>query len=216
MERRKQRLIRHDVQLRVVFISLAVASLVLLVNFQLSLAAIWSESSNVTPSTNATVALEGLRAAIINKFLVSIGLSIPLAAVIGILYSFKFAGPLYRFQSYFSGLKDGRWDRQCALRKGDDLWDLCDAINAGMEPMQKQIQEEHAIITEMHELLTQGSLSANGDAQEKVKALQERVAGANTIYAERFPKAMAPVSAEPETSASGPALQSSKELEPQV
>jgi len=218
MDLRKKRLIRHDVQLRVVFIALAVASLVLLVNFQLSLAAIWSESRNVTNGASAIVVLDGLRTAIINKFLVSIGLSIPLAAVVGILYSFKFSGPLYRFQSFFAGLRQGRWDGQCRLRKGDDLHDLCDAINEGVAPLQERLREDHAIMTEVYELLTQGGLSANGDADGRVQALLERVAAAKTLYVERFPRSTAPVSAEPASASESVPQEerSTRELEPQV
>lgn len=187
MERRKRKLVRIDLQLKIVFVTLFVASLVLLINFQLSLAALWSLSSKLTPTMSVAVALEELRRSLIAKFLTSVGIAVPLAAAVGILYSFRFCGPIYRFKKYFTELQSGRWDASCALRTGDDLWDVCDSITGAMSLLQSFLKENQEIVKGIEELQSQGSLVAKSESQEKLQGLMERVAAASLVFKQRFP-----------------------------
>ena len=56
MYRRRRKLVRLDVQLRVVLIALGVASLVLLINFQLGILAFSKLSHEVTRGMDARIA----------------------------------------------------------------------------------------------------------------------------------------------------------------
>ena len=205
MYRRRKKLIRLDVQLRVVLIALGVASLVLLINFQLGILAFSKLSSEVTRGMDARVAFEGLQHALFNRFLVSIGFSIPIAVAIGILYSFKFAGPIYRFGKYFKELQSGRWDARCSLRKGDDLQDLCATMNETLDQVRGFLAQNREAIAQVDAFLKEGILANSGKGCEEVKKLQERIAAINTVYGSRLPG--------PSTASQAPAGRSSQDAE---
>ena len=187
MNPRKKKLIRLDVQLRVVLIALCVASCVLLVNFQLSLGAVASAAKGLKNGTSARAAIEDLRISMINRFALSIGLTIPMAAVVGILYSFKFAGPIHGLSKYFNQLKLGPWNKRCSLRKGDDLQDLATAINDALDPLCRFLEENGAVLKELEGLLERGDLKPSGSAEGRTRALMERVAAAVEVCEARLP-----------------------------
>lgn len=60
---------------------------------------------------------------------VSFGMLLPLTAAIGILVTFRIAGPVYRFESYLRGVLDGKETGPCRIRKGDEFGELCELIN---------------------------------------------------------------------------------------
>ncbi len=187
MYRRRKKLIRLDVQLRVVLIALGVASLVLLINFQLGILAFSKLSGEVTKGMDARVAFEGLQNALFNRFLVSIGFSIPIAVAVGILYSFKFAGPIYRFGKYFRELQSGRWDARCSLRKGDDLQDLCASMNETLDQVRGFLAQNREAIARFDALLEGGILAPSGKGSEEVKKVREQIAAINAVYRSRLP-----------------------------
>ncbi len=187
MNPRTKKLIRLDVQLRVVLIALCVASCVLLVNFQLSLGAVASAAKGLKNGTSARAAIEDLRISMINRFALSIGLTIPMAAVVGILYSFKFAGPIHGLSKYFNQLKLGPWNKRCSLRKGDDLQDLATAINDALDPLCRCLEENGAILKELEGLLDRGDLTPKASAEGRTRALRERVVAAVEVCEARWP-----------------------------
>lgn len=64
---------------------------------------------------------------------ISFAVLLPLAFAIGVIATFKVAGPVYRFERYMSELAEGRDPGVCRLRQGDELQDLCDKINDARE-----------------------------------------------------------------------------------
>ena len=192
MNRRKKKLIRSDLQLKIVFITLFVASLVLLINFQMSLAALWSIS--VQPTGTVESALDQIRHVMVKKFLISVGMAIPLAVSLGILYSFKFSGPVYRFKKYFLDLVTGRWDERCSLRKGDDLQDVCDAINSAVGTLRERIRESHNTLQDARRVLDEVSYTVDEGGKGRIQALREKIDREERVWKERFPSA---VSSEP-------------------
>ncbi|MBI4600522.1 MAG: hypothetical protein HY721_01040, partial [Planctomycetes bacterium] len=140
MNRRKKQFVRFDVQLKVVLIALFVASFVLLIHFQLALSSFLSLSDRLSAATSIAAALEILRQELIRRFFLAFAIAIPLAVSVGVIYSFKFSGPVYRFKRYFTDLAGGRWDAPLALRKTDDLQDVCTAINAGLAPLRDRLR----------------------------------------------------------------------------
>jgi methyl-accepting chemotaxis protein len=185
--KRKRKLIRHDLQLKVVFITLFVASLVLLLHFQLSLAALWGLSSAVTTTSSVTEVCDQMREALIDEFIVSIAMAIPLAAAVGILYSFKFCGPIYKFKKYFTELRGGNWNERCHLRKGDDLQDVCEAINTTLDEIRGFLHENRKTVEATRALVASGGLHASSGAASEVKALEERLRDISRQFNERMP-----------------------------
>ena len=66
---------------------------------------------------------------------VSFGMLLPLTIAIGILVTFRIAGPLYRFERFLELVIRGEQVGPCKLRNGDELQDLCDLINEATRPL---------------------------------------------------------------------------------
>lgn len=62
----------------------------------------------------------------------SFGLLLPLTCAVGVLVTFRIAGPVYRFEQYLGQVERGEAQGPCRIRKGDELQDLCDQINRTM------------------------------------------------------------------------------------
>jgi hypothetical protein len=187
MNRRRKKFIRSDLQLRIVFMSLFVASLVLLINFQMSLAAVWTISSQ--PALSVEAAMDQVWHELVKKFLISVLLAVPLSVSVGILYSFKFCGPIYRFKKYFTELVTSNWDVRCNLRKGDDLWDVCDAINAGVGVFRERIRESHQILQDARKVLDEVGYTVDENGKSRVQSLKEKIDREDRVWQERFPAA---------------------------
>jgi nitrogen fixation/metabolism regulation signal transduction histidine kinase len=167
-------------QLKIVFFTLLVATLVLITNINLvliGLRALYSEAGDGT-----VIAIQRLDALLFKGFGITTLLALPLAAAIGITYSFKFCGPIYRFQKYFGGLKDGRWDQPCRLRKGDDLQDLNTAINDCLDQMRRKLSRQNELLAEARSILQ--ASSSPPDAQS-VAALLARIETEAADFARR-------------------------------
>ncbi|MFT7676334.1 MAG: signal transduction histidine kinase [Planctomycetota bacterium] len=58
---------------------------------------------------------------------------VPTMTAVGILLTHRIAGPVYRFEQHFSALARGEDPGRCKIRSGDELQELCELINAGLE-----------------------------------------------------------------------------------
>lgn len=207
MDRRKtKRFVRADVQLRVVCIAIAVAAVVLLVNFQLCLTTINEVVSRLHEGTKLALVAEELRHAAIMSAFISIGLAIPMAAAVGVLYSFKFAGPLCRFKRFFSELKTGRWDVSCKLRQGDDLQDLCEELNAALGSFQGFLRENRQALENAREILRPSAAATARSSQPGIEVTVARLDALLAVHNERFPADASPAPApQPSQSNASPA-----------
>lgn len=59
-------------------------------------------------------------------------LVLPLTLAVGILVTFRVAGPVYRFEQHLGSIARGEDPGTCRIRKGDELQGLCDHINAAV------------------------------------------------------------------------------------
>jgi len=58
------------------------------------------------------------------------------AIVVGLYFSHKLAGPIYRFKLELQRIADGRDWRVIRLRRGDDFHDVADVLNRALEHVQ--------------------------------------------------------------------------------
>jgi len=65
----------------------------------------------------------------IEILLVSFGMLLPLTIAVGILVTFRIAGPVYRFEKYLKSVIRGEEVGPCRIRKGDEFQELCELIN---------------------------------------------------------------------------------------
>ena len=70
--------------------------------------------------------------------LVSFGMLLPLTIAVGILATFRIAGPVYRFEKYLKAVIRGEEVGPCRIRKGDEFQELCELINEATAAMREQ------------------------------------------------------------------------------
>ena len=73
--------------------------------------------------------------------MIAAALVIPLTISLGLLATFRIAGPLYRFRVYLGQVARGEEDGPCRIRQSDELHDVCDAINAAVESLKARAGE---------------------------------------------------------------------------
>ena len=73
--------------------------------------------------------LERLPRILAGVFLTSAALIFPVIAWIGLQTTFRFAGPLYRFERYLREVVEEGQTEACNLRRGDQLQQLCRLMN---------------------------------------------------------------------------------------
>ena len=64
---------------------------------------------------------------------------LPMMLCVGILSTFRIAGPVYRFEQYLKEVARGEVSDPCRIRDGDELWDLCDLINEATAPLRHKV-----------------------------------------------------------------------------
>jgi hypothetical protein len=134
-ERRRIKLIKPRLQLKLIGIFVGLSSLGFLmqslhVSLRLSeLASTLPQGGDYLSSMLPRLPLEIL--------IFSFGLLLPLTIAVGILVTFRIAGPLYRFEQYLKQVVRGEATGPCKLRKGDDCQELCELINEATRPLWK-------------------------------------------------------------------------------
>jgi len=165
--------VRPDVQIRIILLTLSVATIVLAINFQLDLLALASLERN--PATTVDGVLDQTRSAILRQLLVSVALAVPLAIWVGAIHAFKFCGPIFAFRRYFKGLIEGRWDQPCTLRAGDDLQDVKESINASLDAIRRTIRSQQDLLRKVRPFIQAASEAPGGlSGAEEILRQMER------------------------------------------
>lgn len=135
MYRRRVKLILPRLQLTLAAWFLAVTVVGLLLQFAL-LGAFLTRFASALPEGGARVAEQGMEM-LVGALMASLVLIVPVAIGVGILTTFKIAGPIYRFERYFEELARGEWNGPCQIRKGDALQETCDKLNAAVAALRE-------------------------------------------------------------------------------
>lgn len=67
---------------------------------------------------------------------------LPLIVGVGVLATFRLAGPLFSMQSFLERLVRGERPADCQLRKGDELQDFCALLNQATLPLRTAAEDE--------------------------------------------------------------------------
>jgi methyl-accepting chemotaxis protein len=70
-------------------------------------------------------------------FLISLGVVLPLTALVGILTTFRIVGPLFNISRFLQRTLDGQNPEDCRLRSGDEYQDLADLANRVTAPLRR-------------------------------------------------------------------------------
>ena len=154
--KRRIKLIKPGLQLKItaMFLGVSVTSLLLqylLFSSQLANAA-------TTMPDGGAVLLALMPDLLIQVLFMSFAFLFPVMLCIGILATFRIAGPIYRFERYLESVARGEEVGPCRIRRGDELWDLCDKINEATAALRhrKAVAEAEAEHSESKELRKAG------------------------------------------------------------
>jgi len=135
-DRRRIKLIKPRLQLRLTGVFLGLSGLGFLMQ-SLHVGLRLSEVAARLPH-DGTFLMAMLPELPIEILLFSFGMLMPLTLAVGVLVTFKIAGPVYRFEQYLKAVRDGKQLGPCKLREGDQLQELCDLINEVTEPLRRK------------------------------------------------------------------------------
>ena len=93
---------------------------------------------------------------------VSFGMLLPFTVAVGILITFRIAGPVYRFEQYLRSVLDGENVGPCHTRKGDEFDELRDLINE----VTAKIRQGQIRIVEDEEKPEPAAVAEEGDGEE--------------------------------------------------
>ena len=132
-ERRRIKLIKPRLQLKLVGVFVGLSGLGFLMQ-SLHVGLRISELATTLPEGGSYL-MAAMPALPLEILAVSFGMILPLTVAVGILVTFRIAGPVYRLEQYLSQVLRGEEVRPCRLRQGDELQELCELINQATEPM---------------------------------------------------------------------------------
>jgi len=131
--KRHVKLIKPRLQLKLVGMFAAVSATSLLLQYLL-FASRFSEVASTMPDGGAHV-MSVLPGILLEVLALSFAFLLPIMLCVGILSTFRIAGPIYRFEQYLGQVARGEAAGPCRIREGDELWDLCDLINEATAPL---------------------------------------------------------------------------------
>jgi len=143
--KRRVKLIQPKLQLRLTAIFGGVALTSLLLQFLLFMQ-MFSELAVRLPN-DALIVLSEMRGELLGVLGFSVLVLLPLTFSVGVLVTFRIAGPVYRLERYLEQVARGERPRDCKLRKGDELQNLCDLVNDATRPVREVPQTEENVVT---------------------------------------------------------------------
>jgi hypothetical protein len=125
--KRRIKLIKPGLQLKITAMFMGVSATSLLLQYLL----FSSQLANVatTLPDGGAVLLGLMPDLLIQVLFMSFAFLFPVMLCVGILSTFRIAGPVYRFERYLESVARGEEVGPCRIRRGDELWELCDKIN---------------------------------------------------------------------------------------
>ncbi len=131
--KRRIKLIRPRLQLRLVGIFAGIAVLSLLLQCLLFYQVLGRLAVGLP--NDGLIVIDAVNASIAGILITSLCLLLPAIFWIGIQVTFRIAGPVYRLETYLRQVANGEHPADCRLRRGDELQDLCRAVNDATRPL---------------------------------------------------------------------------------
>ena len=131
--KRRKKLIKPRLQLRMSGLFVGLVTLMLLLQFALITAAL-HHTANLLP-TDSALLLGQTNMLTLRVIGISAAVFLPLTLMVGILSTFRIAGPLYRFEQFLVAVQNGENPGDFTLRERDELKDLAALINTSTAPL---------------------------------------------------------------------------------
>jgi hypothetical protein len=135
-QRRKKKLINPRLQLRLVVIFLCAAGLAVQVEAILITLTLTRLSRTLT--NDGFQLLEQMPEFVRTNLVLTFLLLAPLMLGVGIVATFKIAGPVHNFEQFLRAVRDGQQVEPCQIRKGDELQTLCTLLNEVTAPLRER------------------------------------------------------------------------------
>lgn len=132
--KRKIKLIQPRLQLKLIGTFMGMSALAMLLQFLL-ITSRMSEVATRLPQ-DGMLFLREMQQTTLQVFLISFGMLLPLTFLVGVLVTFRWAGPLYRFKVHLTKIANGERPGTCRIREGDELQDFCTLLNRAIENLQ--------------------------------------------------------------------------------
>lgn len=130
-DKRRKQLVQPRLQMRLVLTFLGVALVGLMLQFVLFAATLSSLAAELPQ--DGPLLLERIPGYTVTVLVVSVCVLFPLTITVGILTTFRVAGPLYRIERHLEAIARGEDPGECRIRKGDQLQELCDTLNSALD-----------------------------------------------------------------------------------
>jgi len=179
--RRKRYLIKKGLQFRYIGLIFALALLASLITGYTVFATVWTllgeKLANVYPQGRLLYVLRATNLALIRNLV----FASPFIFMLGLLFSHKIAGPVYRIERTIYEIANGNLTSRVKLRKGDELWDLADVLNTMLERLKGDIVLNKNILSEIQKDLDniKNAISdqslGRGNIEQSVNDLQSKI-----------------------------------------
>ncbi len=141
--KRRIKLIQPSLQLKLIGTFMGLSALALLLQFLMFTTKV-SEVAAEMPEDGALL-LSAMQDMTWQVLALSFGMLLPLIFLVGVLVTFRWAGPLYRFKQHLGRIAMGERPGHCKIRKGDELQDFCDVLNQATDNLEgHDAGERHA------------------------------------------------------------------------
>lgn len=131
--KRRIKLIQPALQIRLISAFVGMAFLALTLQFLLFTSTL-TELASELPEDGATL-LDRVPDHVVRILIISFLIFLPLTFCVGVIITFRIAGPIYRFETYLKQVIRGEKPPDCRLREGDELKGLCELINRATAPL---------------------------------------------------------------------------------
>jgi signal transduction histidine kinase len=148
--KRRIKIIKPRLQLKLVGVFVGLAALSVLLQSVLLANRLTNLSVNVPVGGQYLV--DAMPSIISEILIFTFGLVLPLIFAVGVLITHRIAGPIYRFEEHLKDVTEGRYAGPCRIRAGDELQELCDAINGAVQHLQAKADPGHVESEDPHPL----------------------------------------------------------------
>jgi signal peptidase II len=135
--KRRIKIIQPRLQMKLTLTFVGLTLLALMLQFMVFLRTMTSLA--VSLPSDHDVLMEAVPEVLIQSLLLTFCVVLPLVFLVGVLLTFRIAGPVYRFETYLKQLLRGENPGECRLRQGDELEELCGLINQATEPLREKL-----------------------------------------------------------------------------
>jgi hypothetical protein len=134
--KRRKKLIQPRLQFRLIFTFLGVALLALLLQFILFGATISMLAQDLPQ--DGPLLQDHIPQYTLMVFGISLGVLLPMTLCIGVIVTFRIAGPLYRFEQHLKAIARGEDPGVCRIRREDELQEFCVTFNAALDKLRER------------------------------------------------------------------------------